>query len=87
MNCVKGVLWKDLDLSMYFDERWAWSIFECFERNTQTHTLFSIRFNTRKQNLSSVLYRENATEILLEMNKFQNCTVISMTISSHSELI
>jgi hypothetical protein len=38
-------------------------------------------------NLFSVLYKGNVTEILLKMNKFSNCTVIFMMISSHGELI
>ena len=42
---------------------------------------------TETSNLSSVLYKGNATEILLKMNKFSNCAVIFVMISSHDELI
>jgi len=74
---VKGVLWKVLDLSMYFDGRWAWSHFK-WNIYIDTHTLFSIRFNTIKQNVSNVLYRGNCVKILLNMNKFKK--VVTSTI-------
>lgn len=43
-----------------------------------THTLFSIRFNTIKQNISNVLYRGNCVKILLNMNKFRKVVTSTM---------
>lgn len=40
--------------------------------------MFSIRFNTIKQNVSNVLYRGNCVKILLNMNKFKK--VVTSTI-------